>query len=344
MGLCGWLAVSAVAEKGTVAKNLLTGLKEAIREEMLRNERMVCIGEDIGILGGAFGVTEGLQADFGPQRVIDAPISEAAIVGSAIGMAMMGRPVMVEMQFIDFISCGFDQIVNNAATMHYRTAGDVSLPIVIRGPSGGYGGGGPYHSQQNESWFAHSPGLKVVVPSTPLDAKGLLKSALRDPNPVIFYEVKELYRKREIEEVFPEEDYLVPLGKASVRREGGDVTLVSYGNPVYFCLEAADKLAEQGIQAEIIDIRTLVPLDEEAILASLAKTHRVVVVNEASRTCGFAGEIVARINEAGFELLDAPPLRVTREDTPVPWVKPLELHVLPSVDDIVQAATKVVKF
>lgn len=336
--------MSAAPAIASEAKNLLTGLKEAIREEMQRNDRMICIGEDIGILGGAFGVTEGLQAEFGPRRVIDAPISEAAIVGSAIGMAMLGRPVVVEMQFIDFISCGFDQIVNNAATMHYRTAGDVQLPMVIRGPSGGYGGGGPYHSQQNEAWFAHSPGLKVVVPSTPSDAKGLLKSAIRDPNPVIFYEVKELYRKREIEEVLPEGDYTVPLGEAAVRREGKDVTILSYGNPVYFCLDAAMKLAESGIEAEVIDLRTLVPLDENAILESLRKTNRVVVVNEASRTCGFAGEIVARITDIAFDLLDAPPVRVTRMDTPVPWVKPLELAVLPSVDQIVEAAQKVVRF
>jgi 2-oxoisovalerate dehydrogenase E1 component beta subunit len=333
--------MSALAQEST-AKNLLTGLKEAIREEMQANDRMVCIGEDIGILGGAFGVTEGLQAEFGPQRVIDAPISEAAIVGAAIGMAMMDRPVMVEMQFIDFISCGFDQIVNNAATMCYRTAGDVNLPIVIRGPSGGYGGGGPYHSQQNETWFAHSPGLKVVCPAFPRDAKGLMKSSLRDPNPVIFYEVKELYRKREIEQELDDEP--IPLGKANTVREGDDITIVSYGNPLHFCLEAASKLQEEGVSAEVIDLRTLVPLDEQAILDSVDKTNRVIVVNEASRTCGFAGEVIARINELAFEKLDAPPLRVTRTDTPVPWVKPLELAVLPSVEDIVATALKVAKF
>jgi pyruvate/2-oxoglutarate/acetoin dehydrogenase E1 component len=327
----------------SIGKNMLTGIKEALFEEMERDPEMVCIGEDIGILGGAFGVTEGLQAKFGPERVIDAPISEALIVGAAIGLATMGRKVMVEMQFIDFISCGFDQIVNNAATMHYRTAGDVSLPIVIRGPSGGYGGGGPYHSQQNETWFAHSPGLRVVVPSTPADAKGLMTASLRDPNPVLFYEVKELYRKREIEEPIPD-GHIVPLGQAAVRREGKDITLVSYGNPVHFCLAAADKLAEAGIEAEVIDLRTLVPLDEETVRRSLAKTNRVVVVNEAARTCGFAGELVARINEFGFELLDAPPLRVTREDTPVPWVKPLESAVLPSVEDIVETAMKVARY
>jgi 2-oxoisovalerate dehydrogenase E1 component beta subunit len=333
--------MSVVAAEPT-AKNLLTALKEAVREEMLANDRMVCIGEDIGILGGAFGVTEGLQAEFGPQRVIDAPISEAAIVGTAIGMAMMGRQVMVEMQFIDFISCGFDQIVNNAATMYYRTAGDVSLPMVIRGPSGGYGGGGPYHSQQNETWFAHSPGLKVVCPAFPNDAKGLMKSSLRDPNPVIFYEVKELYRKREIEQELSDEP--IPLGRANIVQAGDDITIVTYGNPVHFCLEAAKQLETEGVRAEVIDLRTLVPLDEQTILDSVAKTNRVIVVNEASKTCGFAGEVIARLNELAFEKLDAPPLRVTRADTPVPWVKPLELAVLPSVEDIVSTALKVAKY
>ncbi|MFN8138699.1 MAG: alpha-ketoacid dehydrogenase subunit beta [Fimbriimonadales bacterium] len=334
--------MSAVAA-GPQQMNMLTALRTAIAEEMERMPQMVCIGEDIGLLGGAFGVTEGLQDRFGEMRVIDAPISEAGIVGSAIGLAMRGRPVMVEMQFMDFISCGFDQIVNNAATMYYRTAGKTSLPIVIRGPSGGYGGGGPYHSQQNESWFLHSPGLKVVCPSSPADAYGLMKSSLRDFNPVIFYEVKELYRKREIEEqVVPER--IVELGKARIRREGKHLTMVSYGNMVLFCLEAAEKLAADGIEAEVIDLRTLLPLDEETILESLKKTNRVLMVNEASRTCGFAGELVARVCESAFEYLDAPPLRVTREDTPVPWVRPLELAVLPSVEKIYSQALRLVRY
>ncbi|GIV03378.1 MAG: 2-oxoisovalerate dehydrogenase subunit beta [Fimbriimonadales bacterium] len=324
-------------------KNYLTALKDAIRLEMQRNPDMICIGEDIGLLGGAFGVTEGLQEEFGADRVIDAPISEAAIVGSAIGMALRGRTVMVEMQFIDFISCGFDQIVNNAATMAYRTAGKASVPIVIRGPSGGYGGGGPYHSQQNEAWFAHSPGLKVVCPSTPRDAYGLMVASLRDPNPVIFYEVKDLYRKREIEEEIPE-DTFVPLGSASVVREGSDITIISYGNPMHMCIKVAGMLADDGVEAELIDLRTLVPLDEETIYRSVKKTGRVLVVNEASRTCGFAGEVIARINENCFEYLDAPPLRVTRADTPVPWVQPLELAVLPSVEQIYETALRIAKF
>jgi len=323
--------------------NMLTAIRQAIDEEMERNPEMVCIGEDIGLLGGAFGATEGLQDEYGSMRVLDAPISEAGIVGAAIGLAMRGRPVMVEMQFIDFISCGFDQIVNNAATMFYRTGGKVNLPMVIRGPSGGYGGGGPYHSQQNEAWFLHSPGLKVVCPSTPSDAYGLMKAAIRDPNPVIFYEVKELYRKREIEEIIPE-GHTVPLGKASVRREGSDCTIITYGNPVYFCLEAAERLASENVQAEVIDLRSLLPLDEEAVIGSIKKTNRVLVVNEASRTCGFAGELIARVCETAFEHLDAPPMRVTREDTPVPWVKPLELSVLPTTDKIYDAALRLVRY
>jgi 2-oxoisovalerate dehydrogenase E1 component beta subunit len=328
----------------SLKKNLVTALKEAIFEEMSANPDMICMGEDIGILGGAFGVTDGLQKEFSSSRVIDMPISEAAIVGTAVGAALNGKTCLVEMQFIDFISCGFDQIVNMMATYHYRTAGEVNLPIVVRGPAGAYSGGALYHSQMNEAWFAHSPGLKVVCPSTPYDAKGMMKACLRDGNPVIFYEVKQLYRERRIEEELPVDDFTVPLGKASIRREGKDITFVSYGQNVYHCLEAADKLAEEGVEAEVIDIRSLVPLDEEAILNSIAKTNRVVVVNEAPMTCGFAGEIVARISEIGFEYLDAPPIRVTRKDTPVPWAKPLELHVLPSVEKIVTAAKRSVKF
>lgn len=330
--------------KTAVKKNYVTALREALFEEMERNPDMVCQGEDIGILGGAFTVTDGLQAKYGSARVVDMPISEACIVGTAVGLALNGKTVMAEMQFMDFISCGFDQIVNMMATYHYRTAGEVNLPIVVRGPAGAYGGGALYHSQMNEAWFCNSPGLRVICPSTPYDAKGLLKAALRDGNPTIFFEIKELYRRPSIEEVLPEEDYIVPLGQARVRREGADVTFVSYGQNVYHCLAAADELQKLGVSAEVIDIRTLVPLDEETIFKSLAKTNRLVVVNEAPMTCGFAGEIVARVSEKAFDLLDAPPIRITRLDTPVPWVKPLELFVLPSVEKLMAAAQKLVKF
>ena len=256
--------MSAPTETSVASKKSYLGaLNEALHEEMTRNPDMICMGEDIGLLGGAFGVTEGLLDTFGDQRVVDTPISESLIVGGAVGAAMNGKTVVAEMQFIDFISCGFDQIVNNLATLHYRSAGEVEMSVVIRGPAGAYGGGALYHSQMNEAWFCHSPGLKVVCPSTPYDAKGLLKAALRDRNPVIFYEIKELYRKREIEQEVGGADDLVPLGVASVRREGADVTLVSYGQNVYHCLSAADQLALEGISAEVIDIRTLVPLDEK---------------------------------------------------------------------------------
>lgn len=325
-------------------RNYLQALNEALHEEMESNPDIICLGEDIGLLGGAFGVTEGLQARFGADRVIDTPISESLIVGAAVGMALEGRTVMAEMQFMDFISCGFDQIVNNLATYHYRSAGEVNMPVVIRGPAGAYGGGALYHSQMNEAWFCHAPGLKVVCPSRPYDAKGLLKAALRDGNPVVFFEIKELYRRRELEEAVPGPDEIVPIGKAAVRREGGDVTLISYGQNVYHCLAAADKLQSEGIDAEVLDLRTLVPLDEEAIWESLAKTNRVVVVNEAPRTCGFAGEVLARIAEKGFEYLDAPPARVTRLDTPVPWVKPLESYVLPDVEKVAQACRQVCRY
>jgi pyruvate/2-oxoglutarate/acetoin dehydrogenase E1 component len=336
--------MAAVSAK-PVQTNYLTALKEALDEEMGVNPDMICLGEDIGLLGGAFGVTDGLQAKYGSQRVVDMPISEAAIVGVGVGAALNGKTVMCEMQFIDFISTGFDQIVNMLATYRYRTGGEVDMPVIIRGPAGAYSGGGPYHSQMNEAWFANSPGLKIVCPSTPYDAKGLLKACLRDRNPVIFYEIKQLYRLRDIAEELPEEDYVVPLGKAAVRREGSDITFVTYGQNVYHCLKAADKLAEEeGAQAEVIDLRSLVPLDEETILKSLMKTNRVVVVNEAPRTCGFAGEILARISEFGFEHLDAPPMRVTRLDTPVPWALPLETYVLPTVQKILDQARRVLRY
>ena len=337
--------MASVPKVKRTTKNYLTAIKEALFEEMEHNPDMICMGEDIGLLGGAFGVTDGLQAKYGEHRVIDMPISEAAIVGTACGAAMNGKSVMVEMQFIDFISCGFDQIVNTVATYHYRTAGEVSIPMVIRGPAGAYGGGALYHSQMNEAWFANSPGIKIVCPSTPTDAKGLMKSALRDPNPVLVYEIKELYRSRKIEEDLLDGDAaLVPLGKAKVVREGEDVTLVSYGQCVWQCLQAAENLDQEGFSAEVIDIRTIVPLDNDTIIESLKKTNRIVTVNEAPMTCGFAGEILARVSQDAFELLDAPPMRVTRMDTPVPWVKPLEMHVLPSADKVTEAALKVCRY
>lgn len=334
----------ATAVQNSLKKNYLTALKEAIFEEFESNPNLVAMGEDIGILGGAFGVTEGLQAKYGRQRVIDMPISEAAIIGSAVGMALNGKTVMCEMQFIDFISCGFDQIVNMMATYHYRTAGEVSMPIVVRGPAGAYSGGALYHSQMNEAWFLNSPGLKVVCPCNPYDAKGLMKAALRNPDPVIFYEIKNLYRQGKIEQELPEEDYIVPLGKARIAREGKDLTMITYGQNVYHCIEAANYLQGQGYEVEVIDLRSLKPLDEAAIIASIAKTNRALVVNEAPKTCGFAGELVARISERAFEYLDAPVLRLTRMDTPVPWAKGLEGHVLPSIEEIAETGLRLIKY
>lgn len=324
--------------------NYLTAINQALDEEMSRNQDVICLGEDIGLLGGAFGVTDGLQTKYGRERVIDMPISEACIVGAAVGMALNGKVPVAEMQFIDFISCGFDQIVNMLATYHYRTAGEVNMPVIIRGPAGGYGGGALYHSQMNEAWFCNSPGIKVICPSTPYDAKGMLKYALRNPDPVLIYEIKELYRLGSIAEELPGDDYVVPFGQARVRRDGNDVTVVTYGNNVYHCLQAADVLINQGISVEVIDIRSLVPLDESAIVESIKKTNRLVVVNEAPMTCGFAGEIVARMSDLAFEYLDAPPVRVTRLDTPVPWAKSLESYVLPSVEKIIAAIERVTKF
>ncbi len=327
-----------------IKKNYLTGLKEAIFEEMEANPNMVCMGEDIGILGGAFGVTEGLQEKYGSQRVIDMPISEACIIGAAVGMALNGKTVLCEMQFIDFISCGFDQIVNMMATYHYRTAGEVSMPIVIRGPAGAYSGGALYHSQMNESWFLNSPGIKVVCPCTPSDAKGLMRAALRDPDPVLFYEIKNLYRLGKIEEEVGGADAIIPLGKARIARKGHDLTIATYGQNVYHCLDAAGVLSTEGIEVEVIDLRSLKPLDMATIQASVAKTNRFLAVNEAPMTCGFAGELVARVTDTCFEHLDAPPARLTRMDTPVPWAKALELHVLPSIEDIVREARRLVKY
>ncbi len=336
--------MSATIDQKGIKKNYITALKEALFEEMERNPDMICMGEDIGILGSAFGTTEGLQAKYGTERVIDMPISEAAIIGTAVGMALNGKSVMCEMQFIDFISCGFDQIVNMMATYHYRTAGDAKMPIVVRGPAGAYSGGALYHSQMNEAWFLNSPGLKVVCPSTPYDAKGLLKASLRDPNPVIFYEIKNLYRLPKIEEELPDEDYIVPLGKAKIRREGKDITIATYGQNVYHCLDAAAWLADQGYEAEVIDLRSLNPLDEASLIESVAKTNRFLMVNEAPKTCGFAGDVVARMSDLAFEYLDAPPTRITRMDTPVPWAKSLETYVLPSVQQIADTALRLIKY
>jgi len=319
---------------------MLEAIRQAMFEEMERDPAVVALGEDIGVYGGAFKVTEGLLAKYGPERVIDTPIAETAIVGAACGMSFMGLRPVAEMQFIDFIACCFNQVTNFVAKSHYLWGAPV--PIVLRGPSGGVVHGGPFHSANPEMYFVHTPGLKVVYPSTAYDAKGLLKSAIRDNNPVLFFEHKFLYRR--IKEDLPTEDYTVPIGKAAVRREGTDLTILSYAAMAHTSLEAAAKLAQEGIEAEVIDLRTLLPLDSETILNSLKKTNKLLVVHEDTRTGGIAGEIAALVCEGAFEELDGPILRVTALDTPVPYAPTLEERFLPNTEKVVAAARELAKY
>jgi pyruvate/2-oxoglutarate/acetoin dehydrogenase E1 component len=319
----------------------LEAIREALFEEMERDPNVFCLGEDIGAFGGAFKVTEGLMAKFGEQRVIDTPISEAAIIGAAAGASHMGMRPVAELQFIDFISCGYDMLTNYVATARYRAF--LPCPMVVRGPSGGYVRGGPFHSQNPEAAFLHTPGLKIVYPATASDAKGLMKAAIRDDDCVLFFEHKYLYRR--VKDVMPDGDHVVPIGKARVAREGTDVSIITYAATVWKALEAAELLAkEDGISVEVIDLRTLLPMDDEAIVATVKKTNRVMVVHEDTRTGGIAGEITARINETCFEWLDAPVLRVTAHDVPLPYSPPLEDFVLPQVSDIVNVARHLARY
>jgi 2-oxoisovalerate dehydrogenase E1 component beta subunit len=318
----------------------IEAIRQALWEEMERDERVYLIGEDIGVYGGAFKITLGFLDKFGPDRVIDTPICESAIVGSAVGAALMGLRPVVEMQFSDFIACAFDQIVNMAAKFHYRLG--TSVPLVIRAPSGGGVHGGPFHSQNPEGWFVHVPGLKVLAPSTPYDAKGLLKAAIRDPDPVIYFEHKYLYRR--IKGKVPDEDFSVPIGKAEVKREGTDVSVITYGAMLHQAFEAANRLNSRGISVEILDLRTLLPLDREAIVATARKTGKVVIVHEATRTGGVGGEVAAVIAEQAFDRLDGPILRVTALDTPVPFTAPLEEAFLPNADKIASAIERLAAF
>jgi len=313
----------------------LEAIREALFEEMERDEDVFCLGEDIAIYGGAFKVTEGLSRRFGEQRVIDTPISEVGIVGAAAGAAHMGLRPVVEMQFIDFIANAYDMLTNYVATARYRA--DLPCPMVVRGPSGGYVRGGPFHSQNPEAGFIHTPGLKVVYPATAEDAKGLMKSAIRDDDCVLFFEHKYLYRR--IKGTMPAGDVTVPLGKARVAREGRDLSIITYAATVWKALEAANQLErEDGLSVEVIDLRSLAPLDDDAIQETTKKTNRVLVVHEDTRTGGIAGEITARINESCFAWLDAPVLRVTAHDVPLPYAPQLEDFVLPQTSDIVTAA------
>ena len=312
----------------------LEAIREGLWEEMERDPNVFLLGEDIGVYGGAFKVTAGFFEHFGEKRVVDTPISEAAIAGAAIGAGLMGLRPVAEMQFADFITCGFDQIVNFAAKCRYRWG--AAVPIVVRAPSGGGIHGGPFHSQNPEMWFVRTPGLKVVAPATAYDAKGLIKSAIRDNDPVIFFEHKGLYRR--IKEDLPAGDYTVPIGKAKVVREGRDLTIVTYGAMLWTALEAADELAKEGASIEVVDLRTLLPLDRETVLASVRKTSKVLLVHEDTRTGGMAGELAVSITESIFEYLDGPILRVTAPDTPVPFSPTLEEAFLPNTAKIVEKA------
>jgi len=312
----------------------LEAIREGLSEEMDRDPNVFLLGEDIGVYGGAFKVTAGLLERFGEKRVVDTPISEAAIVGAATGASLLGLRPVVEIQFSDFISCAYDQIVNFAAKCRYRWSAGVS--IVIRAPSGGGIHGGPFHSQNPETAFTHTPGLKVVAPATAYDAKGLIKSAIRDNDPVVFFEHKGLYRR--IKEDLPSEEYTVPIGKAAVVRAGADLSIITYGAMVYVALEAADALQEEGISVEIVDLRTLLPLDEETVLASVRKTSKALLLHEDTLTGGLGGELAARISEKVFEYLDGPLVRVAAPDTPVPFSPPLEEAFLPNAVKVAERA------
>jgi 2-oxoisovalerate dehydrogenase E1 component beta subunit len=320
----------------------LDAIREALAEEMRRDPKVFVLGEDVGAYGGAFGVTQGLHEEFGDMRVVDTPISESAIVGISVGAALRGYRPVAEMQFADFISCAFDQIVNQAATLRYRYGGRAAVPIVVRAPSGGNVGGGLYHSQNPEAWFVHRPGLKVVAPSTAYDAKGLLKAAIRDDNPVVYMEHKYLYRR--VKGPVPEGDEIVPIGEAAIRREGGDATVVTYGAMVTPSLEAADRMAKEGVEVEVIDLRTLAPFDKPAIFRSLDKTSRVLVVHEDVKTLGIGAELSAVIMEEKFAALDAPVLRVTYPDSHVPFSHVLEAANLPNADKITDALRRLAAY
>jgi pyruvate/2-oxoglutarate/acetoin dehydrogenase E1 component len=316
----------------------LEAIRQGLWEEMESDPTVFCIGEDIGIYGGAFKVTDGFVHHFGPERVIDTPIAESAIVGAAFGAALTGMRPVAEFQFMDFIGCAFNQIVNMVAKSHYRWG--APAPLVLRGPCGGGVHGGPFHSQNPEMHFVHTPGMKVVAPATPSDAKGLIKSAIRDNNPVLFLEHKFLYRRIKEEVPANGQGDAVPIGKARLHRPGRDLSIITYAAMVHTAQEAADILAKEGIEIEILDLRTLCPLDRDAITATVKKTNKVILLHEDTRTGGLAGELAAIINEEAFEDLDGPIVRITALDTPVPFSPPLEHFFLPKVEDVVREARK----
>ena len=318
----------------------LEAIRQAMEQEMMRDPRVFILGQDVGAYGGAFRVTQGFLEKFGPERIIDTPISETGLIGAAIGASLFGMRPIAELQFIDFIACGFNQIVNYAAKSRYRWGGGV--PIVIRGPAGAGVHGGPFHSQSPESYFMNVPGLKIVVPATPTDAKGLMIAAIRDPDPVIFLEHKFLYRR--LKEDVPEGDYTTPIGEARVAREGQDVSIITYGAMVHASLEAAEIVAHEGTSVEILDLRTLLPMDRPRILETVKKTGRALIVHEATKTGGPGGEIAALIAEHAFLHLDAPIVRVAPPDTPVPYSPPLEEFFLPNASKIADAIRAIAEY
>jgi 2-oxoisovalerate dehydrogenase E1 component beta subunit len=318
----------------------LEAIRQGIWEEMEHDPTVFCIGEDIGIYGGAFKVTDGFIDRFGPERVIDTPIAESAIVGAAFGASLTGLRPVAEFQFMDFIGCAFNQITNMVAKAHYRWG--APAPLVIRGPSGGNVHGGPFHSQNPEMYFVHTPGLKVVCPATAYDAKGLIKASIRDNNPVIFFEHKYLYRR--IKEDIPDDEYIVPLGKARVARSGRDLSIITYAAMVHVALEAAEMLSKEGIELEVVDLRTVSPLDREAIAETVRRTNKVIILHEHVRTGGIAGEISAIINEEAFDSLDGPIVRLTALDSPVPFSPPQEEFFLPKPNDVVREARRLAAY
>ncbi len=323
-------------------KTLIEAVNEALREEMERDPSVIVLGEDVGVHGGVFRATEGLQKEFGAERVIDTPLAELGIAGIAIGAAMNGLRPVAEIQFADYIHPAFDQIVNEAAKIRYRSNGAFSCPIVVRAPFGAGVHGGLYHSQSVEALFYHVPGLKIVIPSTPYDCKGLLKASIRDPDPVMFFEHKKSYRR--VKGDVPEGDYTVPLSVADVKREGTDISVITYGVGVHLALEAAEKIEAEGVSVEVLDLRTIVPMDKEAIARSVSKTNKVLIVHEDNKTGGVGAEIAATIAEDHFEELDGPVLRVAAADTHIPYAPTLEEAVIPNVDDVLAALRRLAAY
>jgi len=320
--------------------NIVQAVNHTLRDEMRRNDKIVLLGEDVGTNGGVFRATEGLYKEFGPNRVIDTPLAESGIIGVSIGMALYGLRPVPEIQFLDFIYPAFDQIQSELSKFRYRSGGQYAAPVVIRTPYGGGIRGSHYHSQSTEAFFAHTPGLKVVIPSTPYDTKGLLTSALRDPDPVMFLEPKKIYRT--VRGEVPDEDYAVPIGRANITREGQDVTVFAYGAMLHVAMEAAELAAPKGINVEVVDLRTLLPFDIETIISSVKKTGKVVIVHEACKTCGFGAEIAAQIAERALLHLQAPIIRVAGFDVPFPYI--LEDEYLPNATRVLQAIEKVHNF